>query len=141
MEIDLTFYKKCILTLTKAYEGLINLSEKSVEYEIYRSATVKEFEIIMEQSGKLLKKVLKPYFHSSKVVDQMPYKDLFRNAFYKGLLSEEECERWIIYRDNRNATAHDYGENFAEETLQLIPGFLDDCNSFLKSIQNEPNVT
>ena len=35
-------------------------------------------------------------------------------------------ERWFAYRDNRNNTAHDYGENFARETLRLIPDFIDD---------------
>ena len=38
----------------------------------------------------------------------------------------EEVERWFAYRDNRNNTAHDYGENFARETLRLIPDFIDD---------------
>ena len=38
----------------------------------------------------------------------------------------EEVERWFAYRDNRNNTAHDYGENFARETLRLMPGFIAD---------------
>lgn len=42
------------------------------------------------------------------------------------LLSLEEVERWFVYRDNRNNTAHDYGEAFAKQTLVLIPGFLED---------------
>ena len=28
--------------------------------------------------------------------------------------------------DNRNNTAHDYGEGFAKETLILLPGFIAD---------------
>ena len=27
----------------------------------------------------------------------------------------EACERWLAYRDNRNDTAHNYGEEFAED--------------------------
>jgi len=33
----------------------------------------------------------------------------------------EEVERWFAYRDNRNDTAHDYGEGFANETLRHGP--------------------
>jgi hypothetical protein len=29
--------------------------------------------------------------------------------------------------DNRNSTAHDYGQGFAEETLSLMPAFLKDA--------------
>ena len=43
-----------------------------------------------------------------------------------GLMTLEEVERWFAYRDNRNNTAHDYGENFAKETLSLIPKFIAD---------------
>jgi hypothetical protein len=38
-----------------------------------------------------------------------------------GLLSAEECERWLEYRDSRNTTAHDYGEDFAEKICKAFP--------------------
>ena len=38
----------------------------------------------------------------------------------------EEVERWFTYRDNRNNTAHDYGEVFAKQTLVLMPSFITD---------------
>jgi hypothetical protein len=44
---------------------------------MYRSAYIKEFEIILEQAGKLLRKCLKPWFHSPKAVDALVFKDLF----------------------------------------------------------------
>lgn len=36
--------------------------------------------------------------------------------------------RWFRYRDNRNDTAHDYGEAFVRETLTLMPDFLGDVS-------------
>lgn len=36
-------------------------------------------------------------------------------------------ERWSAYRDNRNNTAHDYGEGVVKETLVLLPGFIADA--------------
>lgn len=96
-------------------------------YDIYRSACVKEFEIILEQAGKLLKKCLMPYFATSKHADRLTFKDIFRHAAKHGLINLEEAERWLVYRDNRNDTAHDYGEGFAEETLRLLPMFIADA--------------
>ena len=124
MKIDTSFYHRCILTLEKAHSLLLNSESESIDYEMYRSACIKEFEIILEQSGKLLKKALKPYFHSAKAVDKLMFKDLFRHAAQYDLLDLEAAERWLIYRDNRNHTVHDYDVNFAEETLKLLSDFL-----------------
>jgi hypothetical protein len=57
----------------------------------------------------------------------MAVKDLIRLAAGHDLMTLEEAERWFAYRDNRNDTAHDYGLHFALETLDLLPGFLDDA--------------
>ena len=98
-------------------------------YDIYRAAGVKEFEIILEQSGRLLRKRLMSYFASNRQVDHLAFKDLFRHAAKHGLIDAHACERWLSYRDNRNDTAHDYGEGFAEETLKLLPDFLADAKT------------
>ena len=40
------------------------------------------------------------------------------------------------YRDNRNNTAHDYGQVFAEETLLLVKDFLIDVKNLKKVIDD-----
>lgn len=137
MNIDTKFIERCIATLDNAYSLLLKSDPDHIDYELYRSACVKEFEIILEQSGKLLRKVLKPFFHSSKAVDQLTYKDLFRHAVLRNLISTETCERWLQYRDNRNNTAHDYGVSFAEETLVLLPQFIEDASELVIVIQQQ----
>lgn len=127
MMIDTQYYDRCIKTLQNAYQRMREVTPSDIEYDIYRSACIKEFEIILEQSGKLLRKVLKPYFPSTKEVDKLRFKDVFRHSVLRSLITDEVCERWFIYRDNRNSTAHDYGVNFAEETLVLLPGFIEDA--------------
>lgn len=126
-EINTDYFSRCIATLERAFNGLQGLPVDNDFYDIYRAACVKEFELVLEQAGKLLKKRLKPYFASSKQVDQLTFKDIFRHAARHGLLELEESERWLIYRDTRNDTAHDYGEAFAEETLRLLPQFIVDA--------------
>lgn len=141
MIIDTTYFERCIFTLQNAYTLLNQVDPDSIEYDTYRSTCVKEFEIILEQSGKLLRKVLTPYFHSSKEVDRLYFKDLFRHAVLRSLISDESCERWMEYRDNRNNTAHDYGINFAEDTLVLLPSFIGDALLLAEIIKQQNHAT
>lgn len=131
--INTEFLQRCIDTLEKSYRLLLQSPEGSIDYEMYRNSLVKGFEMTLEQSGKLLKKKITPYFASKKAVDELTFKDLFRHAAKHGLLSEEEVSRWFKYRDNRNNTAHDYGREFAEQTVVLIEDFLKDAKN-LKGI-------
>lgn len=135
MKLDTSFLERCVQTLEKSLDLLSKTDPQKIEYDMYRSASVKEFEIILEQTGKLLKKCLKPYFHSSKEVDALFFKDIFRHAANHGLISLEEADRWIKYRDNRNSTAHDYGIGFAQKTLVLLPDFIEDAKKVISIVQ------
>lgn len=136
-KISTEHLEKCILTLKKSYEFLLSSEEGSVDYEMFRNSTVKGFEMTLEQSGKLLRKKLTPYFATKKAVDKLTYKDLFRHALKHSILSEEEVTRWFKYRDNRNNTAHDYGQKFAEETLVLLDDFIQDASKIKELIDSE----
>ncbi|MCD8077219.1 MAG: nucleotidyltransferase substrate binding protein [Lachnospiraceae bacterium] len=135
-EINTEFLQRCIETLEKSYQMLRSVEEGSIEYELYRNSLVKSFEMTLEQSGKLLKKRITPYFASRRVVDKLTFKDIFRHAYKYSLLNEEETGRWMEYRDNRNSTAHDYGQEFAEETLSLIDHFLEDAKHLKEVIDD-----
>lgn len=136
MSIDTTFLRRCIGTLELAYGEISRLKEQEeLTYDIYRAACVKEFELVLEQSGKLLRKRLAAYFSNNRQADRLPFKDLFRHAAKHGLLNVEATERWLTYRDNRNDTAHDYGEDFAEQTLKLLPAFIADAKVLADMIE------
>lgn len=134
-EINTTYIERGIATLGKAYAMLQKQENGTIEYDMYRSACIKEFEIILEQSGKLLKKLLKQYFHSSQAVDRLVFKDIFRHAAIHQIISTDAVERWLKYRDNRNITAHDYGAHFAEETVLLLPAFLEDVKNLVVAVK------
>jgi nucleotidyltransferase substrate binding protein (TIGR01987 family) len=139
MDIETTYLERCTATLEKAFTLLENANSEEIEFDMYRSACIKEFEIIIEQTGKLLKKVLKPYFPTSKAVDMLVFKDVFRHASLHGIIDVQMCERWLTYRDNRNSTTHDYGVGFAEDTIKLLPQFIDDAKSIIVAINNQNN--
>lgn len=48
MIIDTEFYERCIKTLQNAYALLNKENPDTIDYEKYRSACIKEFEIILE---------------------------------------------------------------------------------------------
>ena len=101
----------------------------SVEYEVYRNATIKGFELVLETGGKLIGKYLRQFFASPGEVDRLYFKDVLRHAAKHGLLTPDEVRRWFSYRDNRNLTAHDYGEALAEEALKQVEGFIADARA------------
>ena len=135
MSIDTTFLRRCLDTLERALDELTRSDPSDIAYDIYRAACVKEFEIVLEQSGKLLKKRLAAFFASNRQADRLAFKDLFRHAAKHGLIDPDACERWLQYRDNRNDTAHDYGEGFAETTLKLLPDFIVDAKALAGVIE------
>ncbi len=71
MNLDTIFLERCILTFEKGLMLFNQTKKTDIEHDLYRSACIKEFEIILEQSGKLLKKTLNPYFTGSSEVDQL----------------------------------------------------------------------
>jgi hypothetical protein len=136
-KIENTYLERFISTLEKSYLLLQKADPAEIDYDIYRSASVKEFEIILEQCGKLLRKCLKPYYHSSQAVDKLYFKDVFKQCVLRSIISPDLCERFLEYRDNRNSTAHDYGVHFAEETLVLLPNFITDATLIVEAINKQ----
>lgn len=126
MNLNTDHLKRCIDTLRASLTFYEQAKTGSIDQEIFRNAIVKGYELAQETSFKLLKKALREYGHGAKKLDTTPIKDVLRLSATHGLMALEEVERWFAYRDNRNNTAHDYGENFAKETLRLIPGFIAD---------------
>ena len=129
--------KRCIHTLNRAWEGLQQYEPGEAVYEIYRAACAKGFELVLDQSGRLLNRRLRPYFASNRQADQLHFNDIFRHAAKHGLISANACERWLEYRVNRNETAHEHEEQFAERTLELLPQFIADANELVGLIEGD----
>jgi hypothetical protein len=129
MYLNTDHFARCIKTLESSLTLLEGAEPESIDYEIFRNAVVKGFELTLETGGKLIRKALKEFSGSPREVDKLTYKDLLRHAAKHGLMDTDQVERWFIYRDNRNSTAHDYGVGFAEDTLKLLPGFVADARA------------
>lgn len=135
MTIKTEHVERCIRTLEAAYAGLQRTDAGEIAYDVYRAACVKEFEIVLEQSGKLIRKWLRPYFADARQADRLHFKDVFRHAAKHGLVSADCCQRWLAYRDHRNETSHEYGQRLADETLRLLPQFIGDAGRLAKALK------
>ena len=136
MSIDTSYLRRCIDALEQALEKMNSESATDdIGRDIYRAASVKEFELILEQGGKLLRKCLAAYSASNLEVDRLVFKDVFRHAAKHGLLDDKAAERWFDYRDTRNKTAHQYGKDYAEATLKQLPTFIVDARVLADAIE------
>ena len=50
-------------------------------------------------------------------------------------MDEAAIERWFAYRENRNTTAHDYGEGFARQTLAMLPAYVQDVRALASRLE------
>ena len=134
MGINTNVIRRCLATLEAALKELKGAEPESTAYDIYRAACVKQFERVLELSAKLLKRRLANFFASRRQLDELVFKDLFRHAVKHGIIEADACERWLEYRDNRNDTAHDYAEGFAETTLKFLPIFIEDAKALAEAV-------
>ena len=137
MKLNFDHLQRCSLTLERSLQSMGKTQPGSVDYEVFRNAVIKSFELTLETAGKLLRKVIKDYVGSPKTVDALVFKDVLRHAALHGLLSAAELERWLIYRDSRNDTAHNYGEQFADTTFALITDFQRDALALYETLRQK----
>ena len=134
VNINTEFLDLCIDRLERATVDIRAFEPGEYMYDVFRSFCVKEYELIEEQAGHLLRKRLRPFFASNQEVNRLAYKDVFRHAARHGLISTNGSVRWFHYRDHRNNTAHRYGRGFAENTLPMLPRFIEDARTLSRVI-------
>ena len=136
MALNVEHLLRTAATLEQALIAIENHGQRDdVLFDLYRNAAIKSFELSLETAGKLLRKALKAYGGAPRSIDALVFNDVLRHACKHGLMDAAAVERWLGYRANRNNTAHDYGEGFANETLKLLPQHLRDVRALAPRIQ------
>ncbi len=133
--VDTGFLRRCIRVLEVSSERVERFGESDLMYDLYRAACVKEFEIVLQQSGALLRKRLAAFFASNRRADELVFKDLFRHAAKHRLIDIEAAERWMTYRDCRSETVPSHGNHFGDEVLVLLPTFIADAKDLADTIE------
>ena len=133
--VDLTSLENCLASVQRAYAGLLGKPAESFEYEIYRSACVKEFELLLEVTVKVVKRVLREYVTSTGALAEMTFKEVLRTAAHSNLLTLAEVDKWFLYRDIRNGSAHEYGADLATRVITVLPAFIQSSESLLTTLR------
>ncbi len=106
--------------LSELNTALARLKEAlpQVQNQLDKDGTIQRFEFVFE----LLWKTLKDYAEDKGRLDASSPKDAFRVAADLGLIDNPQI--WFDFLKNRNAAAHIYSEQSANEVYSQIPSFI-----------------
>lgn len=96
-----------------------------------RDGVIQRFEIALDVSQKLMKRVLRDIY---KLEPARIAKNTAREAAELGLIADTEA--WIGHIDARNDTAHTYDNAIATRVFERIPMFLSDARDLLIRLKN-----
>jgi hypothetical protein len=142
MSLNVEHLLRTAATLEQAMLALATTpATDEVMFDLYRNAAIKSFELSLETAGKLLRKALKSFGGSPRGVDALVFNDVLRHSGKHGLMDQDGVARWLVFRANRNNTAHDYGVGFANDTLTLLPAYLADVRALAGALQRHFDAT
>ena len=118
---------RSIETLESSLASLRGAPAESIEFEVFRNAVVKGFELTLETTGKLLRRALKEYVAVPRQIDVLEDRDVLRAANKHGLLTEDEVGRWLTYRNHRSCFEHELGVEIHEVRFGLMADFAMDA--------------
>ncbi len=98
------------------------IDEDHPDHDVFHTAVVKGFEFTYELAFNAILRYVDDYVLSPGRVGQMRIPDVLRAAAKNGLY--ESSEEWLIFRQRRNATSHEYlDENAIDQLVELAPEF------------------
>ena len=99
-----------------------------------RDGVIQRFEIAVDVSQKLMKRVLRDVYN---IEPARIAKNTAREAAEMGLIADAEA--WIGHIDARNDSAHTYDNEIAERVFQRIAVFLPDARDLLVRLKHAAN--
>ena len=136
MGTDTTFFKECLDRLEVYCQLLDRDREDETARRLGRELCIERFEVALEQSGKLLRKTLRPWFASNRAADRLTFRDLFRHAAKHGLIEMEAAERWLSYRDSLNGSGEPDGADPAVvAAVERLPAFVADARALVAVVE------
>jgi nucleotidyltransferase substrate binding protein (TIGR01987 family) len=118
-------------------KAIAALEDGLLEHEQYpqlltvRDGVIQRFEVAVDVSQKLMKRVLLEVFNIEPARVQ---KNTAREAATMGLIADTEA--WIGHINARNSTSHTYDNAKANLVFQSIPGFLPDARDLLARLKD-----
>lgn len=130
---------RALETAYSMYQRAVEEREPTMQ-EVLRMAIIEGFELAQEISFRLIRRRLRDFGYGIRRIEATPVRELLRLAAQHSLLAIPEVERWFTYRDNRNSTAHDYGDAFVQQTLTLLPDFIRDAYALAERLRTGATI-
>ena len=110
--------------------------EDHPHHDALGAAVVKSFEFTFELALITIRRFVADYALSPGQVGQMRMADVIRTAGRFGLI--DPPEDWLIFRQPRNATSHEYfDEDSIDRIVDVAPELHDSVNSLLNSLREK----
>ena len=138
MGIDTTSLRSRLDRLGACLDALDDVEDATAR-SLAGGVCAEYFEVALEQSGKLLRKSLRPWFASNRQADRLTFRDVFRHAAKHGLIDVQGGERWLGYRDAVDGLVDREDDGpFDAAAIDLLRAFLVDARAVADTINDAP---
>ena len=135
--IDYSKFKKALQRLAERQDDYLESFNRpellKTDKEAIVESCIHRFETCFDTLWKHLKKYLE--YETGLVEVPNGPRPIFRLAAEN--LVTEDFETWDNYNQKRIGSSHDYSETKAEETLEIIPAFLNDAIALYEKMTSE----
>lgn len=126
--------EKSYNTLLKCYMDY-EQNKTSPLLEYIEDSCIKRFKYTLETSWKLMKKILIKKYGKDEV--ELTINNIFRVAQGYGFI--KDWQKWRVYYQKRNNTAHEYNLEKSKDLLKIIPEFLKDTEFLIEAFKEKQN--
>ena len=136
MKLDLSSLRKAVESLEKTIrvaddDAFMSRLEEDQKQAV-KAGVILNFEFTYELCWKFMKRWLEMNLGSAHVTG-VTRRQLFRLSAEHQLVGD--VDRWMVYHDARNETAHTYDESTAEDVFETANEFLDDAQKLLQALE------
>ncbi len=133
MNLYLDSFAKAVSALERAIKTVNRLDASDADLrEAVRAGVIQNFEVVYEQSWKMIKRWLAENV-GAIYVDGVTRGGLFRLASENRLIAD--VNRWMAYHEARNRTSHTYDEDTAQSVFEEAAEFVHDAKQLLRTLE------
>jgi nucleotidyltransferase substrate binding protein (TIGR01987 family) len=134
MEFKLKIFKQTL----ESFNYLVNVDYESLQSVLdprlidgLENGLIQKFEIVTEQSWKLVK----AFLLENEGIDSKTPKQAVKGYYKAGYLNEEDYLLWIQALEDRNTLSHRYHENAYQTALGRMPDYAKLFNQLVEKLE------
>ena len=129
-ELNLDVLKDSLKTLKECYNDYLLQTDEKIQTYI-KDSCIKRFEYTYECAKKIMNKYLKKEY--DKPDKELTINNIFREMYGLGFI--KNFDNWILYREKRNVTSHEYNLKETYDIVKIIPDFIEDVRYLIEKLE------